>query len=81
MIMLTKDDLAKLLDEAYVRGYQLGFAWGRNLIPGEKFKEFAQRDLLPIIHRSSGGHDDHGREVSARSFGDWLGDVEGRSDG
>ncbi|NMY89803.1 hypothetical protein [Pseudomonas oryzihabitans] len=63
MILPTKDQLAKNLDEAYLRGYQLGFAWGHNQIPQEKYKELSQRDLLPILHRSSGGHDDHGREV------------------
>ncbi len=65
MILLTKDQLAKQLDEAYLRGYRLGFAWGHNQITPEKYREFAKRDLLPLLHSSSGGHDDHGREVPA----------------
>ena len=73
MIMLSKSDLAVLLIDSEICRPR----W----LHSEDYQRTRENAIQPILHRSSIGHDDHGRKVTARSFGDWLGDVEGRSDG
>jgi hypothetical protein len=65
MIMLTKEQLADLLSEAFDAG-ALGpnspesLAW----FNAEPYIDERERAIQRLVHRSSGGHDDHGREVS-----------------
>ena len=64
MIMLTKEQLADLLREAYDAG-AIGpdspesLAWFNT----EAYVDARERAIQPLVHRSSGGHDDHGGEV------------------
>lgn len=65
MITLTKEQLADLLRESY----QLGAQWvvdmknDRSLLYQFNAHEMRERAIQPLVHRSSCGHDDHGREV------------------
>lgn len=63
MIMLTKEQLADVLREAFRLGAES--AEGREYwwISTEIFHDARERAIQPLVHRSSGGHDDHGREV------------------
>lgn len=63
MIMLTKEQLADLLREAFDNGAN---GLPVHLKPGSGAYHLArERAIQPLVHRSSGGHDDHGREVAA----------------
>lgn len=64
MIMLTKEQLADLLREAFKIGACLGVATHKSWIDSEPFHNARERAIQPLVHRSSGGHDDHGREVN-----------------
>lgn len=63
MIMLTKEQLADLLREAHLRGYAAGQSISAPMTHTEAFHDLRERAIQPLVHRSSGGHDDHGREV------------------
>lgn len=65
MIMLTKEQLADLLRKSYDSG-----VWHGTHIPNDPLSEWStkaveirERAIQPLVHRSSGGHDDHVREV------------------
>lgn len=76
LVVLTKEQLADLLRETYRLGWDAS---------GEGYNSeyptlLTQRDLeywdlardeaiQPLVHRSSGGHDDHGREVKQAGDG------------
>lgn len=62
MIMLTKEQLADLLREAFTKGYTAG----KKEEPYQTVTRFmTQREgaIRQLVQRSSGGHDSHGREV------------------
>lgn len=63
MIMLTKEQLADLLREAYRLGAKDRRGMPSTWIDSEHFHDYRERQIQPLVHRSSGGHDDHGREV------------------
>lgn len=66
MIMLTKEQLADLLREAFKRGAVRGqeYGWSReDWLGSESFYHERELHIQPLVNRSSGGHDDHGREV------------------
>lgn len=69
MIMLTKEQLADLLRAAYRNGFEAsaeGWNFEYGCMEPESSKYWLQKreeDIQPLFHRSSGGHDDHGREV------------------
>lgn len=63
MIMLTKEELADELREAYKIGALAGDRNGSWWIGTEAYHDARERAIQPLVHRSSGGHDDHGREV------------------
>lgn len=65
MIMLTKEQLADLLRESFEQGAR-ACSWRLNpedWIDSEAYHDARERAIQPLVHRSSGGHDDHGREV------------------
>lgn len=60
MIMITKEQLADLLREAYAKGADdSGGFWNDQ----DHFESSCGMAIQPLVHRSSCGHDDHGREV------------------
>lgn len=63
MIMLTKEQLADLLRESYKKGALDGVGRGYAWVGTEPFHHSREQAIQPLVHRSSGGHDDHGREV------------------
>lgn len=63
MINLTKEQLANLLREAYRSGVIAGMHHSARWIDTKNFQGCCERAIQPLVHRSSGGHDDHGREV------------------
>lgn len=63
MIMLTKEQLADLLRESYKLGAADAGRMGAWWISTEDYHDSRERAIQPLVHRSSGGHDDHGREV------------------
>lgn len=63
MIMLTKEQLADLLRESYRMGAMAGVVQASRWVDTEPFHDARERAIQPLVHRSSGGHDDHGREV------------------
>lgn len=63
MIMLTKEQLADLLREAYSSGFKHGAQSVEEFLNGEPYLDIRERAIQPLVHRSSGGHDDNGREV------------------
>lgn len=63
MIMLTKEQLADLLREAFKLGACIGVVTHKSWIDSEPFHHARERAIQPLVHRSSGGHEDHGREV------------------
>ncbi len=65
MIMLTKEQVAELLREAFDAG-ALGPNSPESLswFNSEPYIDERERAIQPLVHRSSGGHDDHGREVN-----------------
>ena len=63
MIMLTKEQLADLLRTAWSRGCFHGTGVDTDYINTEAYLDCRERAIQPLVHRSSGGHDDHGREV------------------
>lgn len=63
MIMFTKEQLADLLEEAFTMGALQGLLQSKSHVNTQRFQELRERAILPLVHRSSGGHDDHGREV------------------
>lgn len=65
MIMHTKEQLAVLLRDAYEQGVLDSEICGPRWLHSEDYQRTRENAIQPILHRSSGGHDDHGREVSA----------------
>lgn len=63
MIMLTKEQLADLLRDAYEQGAIDSQLCGPMWLRSEAYHDRCERAIQPLVHRSSGGHDDHGREV------------------
>ena len=64
MIILTKEQLADLLRESFQRGWDESLqAQGSPSVDLAYFECVQARAIQPLVHRSSGGHDDHGREV------------------
>lgn len=63
MIMLTKEQLADQLREAFALGAGLGVTKNPHWIGSESYHDARERVIQPLVHRSSGDHDDHGREV------------------
>ncbi|ONN71708.1 hypothetical protein [Pseudomonas oryzihabitans] len=63
MIMLTKEQLADLLRESHDSGFKLGGKVKATAFGTETYHHFREKAIQPLVHRSSGGHDDHGREV------------------
>jgi len=63
MIMLTKEQLADLLREAFKLGACLGVVTHKSWIDSEPFHHSREHAIQPLVRRSSGGHDDRGREV------------------
>lgn len=63
MIMLTKEQLADLLEEAFTMGALQGLLQSKSHVNTQRFHDLRERAIQPLVHRSSGGHDDHGREV------------------
>lgn len=63
MIMLTKEQLADLLRESFKLGVESCEGRSYWWISTEEFHDVRERAIQPLVHRSSGGHDDHGREV------------------
>lgn len=63
MIMITKEQLADLLRESYSRGAIDNTCRPTNWIGSESYHDARERAIQPLVHRSSGGHEDHGREV------------------
>lgn len=63
MIMLTKEQLADLLRESYYEGFLRGTGLHPKMAQTEAYHDARERVIQPLVHRSSGGHDDHGREV------------------
>lgn len=62
MITLTKEQLADLLREAFTKGYTTGKKEEPYLTVA-RFMTLQEGVIRPLVHRSSVGHDDHGREV------------------
>lgn len=63
MIMLTKEHLADLLREAYARGVDDRGCFTPEWVGTESYRHWQEGAIQPLIRRSSGSHDDHGREV------------------
>ena len=65
MIMLTKEQLADLLRESYARGAEDCSLRNHPALwcGSENYHDARESAIQPLVHRSSGGHDDHGREV------------------
>lgn len=63
MIMLTKEQLADLLRQAYARGVDDRGYCTPEWVGTESYRHWQEHAIQPLVHRSSGGHDDHGREV------------------
>lgn len=61
MITLTKEQLAYLLEEAFTMGALQGLVQSKSQVNTQRFQELRERAIQPLVHRSSGGHDDHGR--------------------
>lgn len=62
-VVLTKEQLADLLRESYSRGAIDNTCRPTSWIGSESYHDARERAIQPLVHRSSGGHDDHGREV------------------
>ncbi len=62
-LVFTDEQLADLLREAFKLGADHGGINGAWWIGSESYHEARERAIQPLVHRSSGGHDDHGREV------------------
>lgn len=65
MIILTKEQLADLLRESFALGAIARGGREQLWVATESFHDVRERAIQPLVHRSSGGHDDHGREVEA----------------
>ena len=63
MIMLTKEQLADLLRESFREGARRADKFHKGWVDTESFHQARESFIQPLVHRSSGGHDDHGREV------------------
>lgn len=61
-VVLTKEQLADLLREAFRNGAIQGERY-HGWVDTDDFYTLRERAIQPLVHRSSGGHDDHGREV------------------
>lgn len=65
MITMSEEQLADMLRKYYDAG-----VWHGTHIPNDplgewsaKAVEIRERAIQTLVHRASGGHDDHGREV------------------
>lgn len=65
MIKLTKEQLADLLRDAYEQGAIDSQLCGPMWLRTEAYHDRCERAIQPLVQRSSGGHDDHGREIEA----------------
>jgi len=63
LVVLTKEQLADLLRESYARGAIDNTCRPTSWIGSEAYHDAKERAIQPLVHRSCGGHDDHGREV------------------
>ncbi|HJE69837.1 hypothetical protein [Pseudomonas oryzihabitans] len=63
MINLTQEQFAEYLRRAYRLGANDAMLRNEHWVGSESFHDARERAIQPLVHRSSGGHDDHGREV------------------
>ena len=62
-LVFTEEQLADLLREAFKLGADHGGINGAWWIGSEAFHDARERAIHTLVHRSSGGHGHHGREV------------------
>lgn len=63
MITISDEKLTELLEEAFTMGALQSLVQSKSHVNTQRFQDLRERAIQPLVHRSSGGHDDHGREV------------------
>lgn len=63
MITMSEEQLADLLRTAWSRGCFHGTSVDTDYINTEAYLDFRERAIQHLVQRSSGGREDHGREV------------------
>lgn len=63
MITMSEEKLTSLLEEVFTMGALQSLVQSKSHVNTQRFQELRERAIQPLVHRSRGGHDDHGREV------------------